>query len=341
MRWVSRYLLRRAVWAVAWSLVALTVTVAALQLMRVGHHLLAGRAGLAAGAALLGLALPTLILYVAPAAVLGGLLLAGQRLRVEGAWETLEAAGARPWQRAWPLLAVALGVALLVAALGHWAEPRALAASEPLLWRQGARAWLHRLSSGGWYEVGGAEDGAGGSLSLRATAITDRSADALTIHGLVLAGGEPPSVSVARRARLQLDRSDTLVLTLSEGEAALAVGGAPAWHWGFATARRRLELRRGVAKHLAWLLRGRAGGAAATQRAALCLLLGCYATWLSLRARRAAAPMAAALAVLAGAELGGLGVGLALVAATEALRHGARWRASRQGALASLPSTCS
>ena len=128
MRWASRYLLGRAVWAVAWSLVALTVTVAALQVMRVGHHLLAGRAGLADGAALLGLALPTLIIYVAPAAVLGGLLLAGQRLRVEGAWETLESAGARPWQRAWPLLAVALGVALLVAALGRWAEPRALVA---------------------------------------------------------------------------------------------------------------------------------------------------------------------------------------------------------------------
>ncbi|MBK8482074.1 MAG: LptF/LptG family permease [Proteobacteria bacterium] len=342
----------------SWALLALTLTVAALQLMRIGHHLLAGRSALADVALLSGLALPTLIIALAPAAVLGGLLLTAQRLRVEGVWETLEAAGARPWQRAWPLLAVALSVALLVAALGRWAEPRALAASEVRLWRQGARAWLHQLSSGRWHELGGqalARRAAGSgqtgapALALRAVAVSERCADALTLHGLILAGGEPPAVIVARRALLEIEDTGALRLTLRDGEVARgASAGLTAWRWGFVTARQRLDLRGGLARHLGWLQRDRADGAAAAQRAGLCLLLGLGATLVGLRAQRPAPAAAIALIMLAGAELGGFAVGLALVAANEALWHAGRWRRRRragrrspQRPRPSLPSTCS
>lgn len=344
MRWARRYLLRRASVAVGWALITFTLLVAALQLMRLGHHLHAGTATLADGVWLLALALPTIVIAVAPAAVLVGLLLSGFRLRVEGAWEALAAAGAHPAQRAWPLLAVALGVALLVAALGTWAEPRALALGAPRLWRQAARAWLYQFTPGRWYQPGGAT-GAGGGLSLRATAVVARRRDALTLRGVLLARSDPPALAVAQQARLGLDAAGGLALALRAGEALLPRTAAGAWRVRYATGQRRLDLQRDSARHLAWLQRRSAG---AVPRAGLCLLFGLCATLLSLGAHRGGWVVAIALAVLATAELGGLVAGLLLLGASEALARGLRRRARRRGPgaaaqdmLISPPSTCS
>lgn len=347
MRWARRYLLRRASVAVGWALITFTLLVAALQLMRLGHHLLAGTAALADGVWLLALALPTIVIAVAPAAVLVGLLLTGFRLRVEGAWEALAAAGAHPAQRAWPLLAVALGVALLVAALGTWAEPRALAFGAPRLWRQAARAWLYQFTPGRWYQPAGAA-GAGGGLSLRATAVVARGRDALTLRGVLLARSDPPALAVAQQARLGLDAAGGLALALRAGEALLPRTAAGAWRVRYATGQRRLDLQRDSARHLAWLQRRRASGAGAAPRAGLCLLFGLCATLLSLGAHHGGWVVTIALAVLATAELGGWIAALLLLGATEALARGLRRRARRRGPgrsaqdmLISPPSTCS
>lgn len=203
----ARYLLRQTLLPLLLALSLLVAVVFALQALRLGHHLVGSGGGVLLLATVLVHALPTLLVFGLPLALVAALLFTGARLSAE--LEAMQGSGASPAQLSRGLLLLGLLCSAAVFAGARYAEPAAAQRLHSLLRAEAGRALLAGLEVGTFQQLGG-------STLLLERREAPRAGELLRGRGFFLAQGQ--TVVVAKHAGLSLRPGPLLVLTLRKGE---------------------------------------------------------------------------------------------------------------------------
>lgn len=154
MSLIFRYLLGRLVWPLLLVLTLLCGLLFGTQAMRLGHHLLGQDMGASALVVLLGLSLPTLLVFVAPFALFAALLLTLGALEQRGELAANRLAGASGMHLTAPALLLTLVLTAATALTGLWLEPAAVARLRALALRDAVRVMLLEAPAGQFRQVG-------------------------------------------------------------------------------------------------------------------------------------------------------------------------------------------
>ena len=123
---IERYIFRRALVAFLATLTVLTGVVWVTQALRQLDLVTAKGQAIGAFLAITGLALPFLVLLIAPFAVVIAAIVTLATLNADSELVVMQASGASRWRTLKPILAIGVAVGLLAAVLTFWAAPAGL-----------------------------------------------------------------------------------------------------------------------------------------------------------------------------------------------------------------------
>ena len=289
-----RYLLRRLAWPLLLLLILLCGLLFGLQAMRLGHHLLGQGMGAGSLLLLLGLSLPTLLVFAAPFALFGALLFSLGALEQRGELAALRLAGASGARVAAPAALLILVTGLVTGVTAATLEPAAVAGLRALAARDAVRVMLLEAPAGQFRQLG--QD-----TTLHVARRLSAAPGLARFHGFFMSRDGGSEILLARRATARRAGKGGVALELREGEIQQRLdqqGGIRRIR--FARLTTGLDLGGALDRHLGFLSTmvadpARAGGAAAG-----CLGLGALALFVALgrggRLRKAALGLTGALA---------------------------------------------
>ena len=123
---IERYIFRRALVAFLATLTVLTGVVWVTQALRQLDLVTAKGQAIGAFLDITGLALPFLLLLIAPFAVVIAAIVTRATLNADSALVVMQASGASRWRTLKPILAIGIAVGALAAFLTFWAAPAGL-----------------------------------------------------------------------------------------------------------------------------------------------------------------------------------------------------------------------
>jgi len=266
-----------------------------LQAMRLGHHLLGQGMGGGSMLILLGLSLPTLLVFVAPFALFGAMLFALGALEQRGELAALRLAGASGARVAAPaaLLILVTGAVTGVAAAAL--EPAAVAGLRALAARDAVRVILLEAPAGQFRQLG--QD-----TTLHVARRLPSIPGQARFHGFFLSRGGGREILLAKTATARRAGQGGVALELADGEIhqQLGPGQGGLRRIRFASLTTGLDLGGALDRHLGFLSTMVAEPARAGRAAAGCLGLGALALFIGMgrggRLRKAALGLAGVLA---------------------------------------------